>query len=54
MDLPFAVFAQLFTAMWFNGSKDKALEELPSAEDIPHNAATSGICSLIEKVRKLV
>ena len=36
------------------GSKDKALEELPSAEDIPRNAATSGICSLIEKVRKLV
>ena len=36
------------------GSKDTALEELPSAEDIPRNAATSGICALIEKVRKLV
>ena len=36
------------------GSKDKALEKLPLVEDIPRNAATSGICSLIEKVRKLV
>ena len=31
------------------GSKERALEELPSAEDIPRNAATSGICSLIEE-----
>lgn len=39
----------LFSVLLF-GDKDKALEELPSVNDIPRNAATFGLISLIEEV----